>query len=133
MSSMSSMSPMPPMPPTASHRPTALRRHSVMNRNETMALLVPHKPEVHRRFGEHSLALFGSWARGQTRPSSDVDMLVEFDGPAISARFFVPLLRPAISACSSIWKISWAARSISCPQALRAELRPFVERDAINV
>ena len=92
---MSLMSLMSPMPPTALHRPTALRRHSVMNRNETMALLVRHKPEVHRRFGEHSLALFGSWARGQTRPSSDVDMLVELDGPATSARYFGPLFRPA--------------------------------------
>ena len=83
----------------AAHRVTqadGLGHHSVMNRNETLALLAQHKPEVQRRFGVHSLALFGSWAQGQARPSSDVDMLVEFDGPATSTRYFGPLLRPAV-------------------------------------
>jgi len=33
------------------------------------------------RFGVRSLALFGSVARDEARPDSDVDVLVEFDGP----------------------------------------------------
>ena len=32
-------------------------------------------------FGMRSLHLFGSVARGQERPDSDVDLLVEFDRP----------------------------------------------------
>ena len=34
------------------------------------------------RLGVRSLALFGSAARGTLKRSSDVDVLVEFDGPA---------------------------------------------------
>ncbi len=39
------------------------------------------RPEL-ARLGVRSLALFGSAARGALRPSSDLDILVEFDGPA---------------------------------------------------
>jgi uncharacterized protein len=96
-----------------------------MNRNETLALLAQHKPEVQRRFGVHSLALFGSWARGQARPSSDVDMLVEFDGPATSARYF--------GLQFYLEDLLGSPVDLVTRQALRAELRPYVERDAIDV
>lgn len=33
------------------------------------------------QFGVRSLALFGSVARDEARPDSDVDVLVEFEGP----------------------------------------------------
>ncbi|MBI5707925.1 MAG: nucleotidyltransferase family protein [Armatimonadetes bacterium] len=33
-------------------------------------------------FGVKSLRLFGSFARGEDRQDSDVDVLVEFEGPA---------------------------------------------------
>lgn len=35
--------------------------------------------EVCRRYRVHELALFGSYQRGNARPDSDVDMLVEFE------------------------------------------------------
>ena len=34
--------------------------------------------EVCRRYGVRELSVFGSAARGETRPESDIDMLVEF-------------------------------------------------------
>jgi uncharacterized protein len=34
-----------------------------------------------KTFGVKSLALFGSVARGEDRPDSDLDILVEFDQP----------------------------------------------------
>ncbi|MCX6591809.1 MAG: nucleotidyltransferase family protein [Acidobacteria bacterium] len=34
--------------------------------------------EICRRFGVQSLAVFGSVARGDARPDSDIDLLVEF-------------------------------------------------------
>ncbi len=34
------------------------------------------------RFGVKSLGLFGSIARGEASPDSDVDILVEFDAPS---------------------------------------------------
>jgi predicted nucleotidyltransferase len=38
------------------------------------------------RYPIHRLALFGSWARGDAREDSDVDVLVEVD-PSIGLRF----------------------------------------------
>ena len=38
-------------------------------------------PELRRRYPIASLAVFGSWARGEQRADSDLDLLVEFDGP----------------------------------------------------
>ncbi len=37
-----------------------------------------HKAELRRRFGISSLGLFGSYARGQQKKSSDVDILVRY-------------------------------------------------------
>jgi predicted nucleotidyltransferase len=38
-------------------------------------------PELRQRYPIASLGLFGSWVRGEQRPDSDLDVLVEFDGP----------------------------------------------------
>lgn len=39
------------------------------------------RDEIIHRFGVRSLALFGSVARDEAGPDSDVDVLVEFEGP----------------------------------------------------
>ena len=51
-----------------------------MRRHEVIELLRAHRAEIDA-FGVKSLALFGSVARDEARPDSDVDVLVEFDGP----------------------------------------------------
>ena len=38
-------------------------------------------PELRQRYPVASLAVFGSWARGEQRADSDLDLLAEFDGP----------------------------------------------------
>ncbi len=38
-------------------------------------------PELRRRYPISYLGVFGSWARGEQRPGSDLDLLVDFDGP----------------------------------------------------
>jgi predicted nucleotidyltransferase len=40
-----------------------------------------HRDELRRRYGVKSLALFGSVARDEAAPGSDVDLLVEFEAP----------------------------------------------------
>ena len=60
----------------------------VVNRAETLTLLRQHKAELQRRYGVARLALFGSRAREQARDDSDADVLVAFDGPASSQRYF---------------------------------------------
>ena len=49
-------------------------------REAVLAKLEGHRKDL-SRLGVKSLALFGSTARGDARPDSDVDLLVEFDHP----------------------------------------------------
>ena len=51
-----------------------------MRRHEALALLGVQMEHL-SRFGVQSLALFGSVARDEARPDSDVDILVEFNRP----------------------------------------------------
>jgi len=39
------------------------------------------KPELAKRYPIKELGVFGSCARGEQRPDSDLDVLVDFDGP----------------------------------------------------
>lgn len=50
------------------------------SRSEVVARLRQHYPDLASRFKVSSLALFGSFARGQT-PASDMDLLVSFSEP----------------------------------------------------
>ena len=71
------------------------------------------------------LALFGSAARDTATAASDVDVLVSFDGPATSARYFgVKFYLEDLLGCPV---------DLVTDKALRAELRPFVEREAMHV
>lgn len=56
------------------------------NREEILRILADARPELAREFGVRRLALFGSFARGDAHPESDVDVLVEVD-PSIGLRF----------------------------------------------
>jgi uncharacterized protein len=59
-----------------------------MKRQQAIDLLVRSKPELQERFGIAGLALFGSTTRDVATYKSDVDILVNFDGPATSQRYF---------------------------------------------
>ena len=96
-----------------------------MDRTATLDLLSRHKPEMQRRFGVQRLALFGSRAREDAREDSDVDILVEFDGPATSARYF--------GLQFFLEDLLGAPVDLVTQRALRPQLRPFVEREAIHV
>ena len=58
-----------------------------MNRAMILDLLNKHRDEFMRRFGARHLALFGSAARDEMHEASDIDVLVEFDGPATFDRY----------------------------------------------
>jgi len=96
-----------------------------MDRNLALRLLENRKAELQARFGVASLALFGSVARGENRADSDIDILVSFDGPATSARYFGLLF--------FLKDLLGAPVDLVTERALRAELRPFVEREAVHV
>ena len=51
----------------------------VLSRDAALALLREHLPVLKERFGVAELALFGSHARDEATPDSDIDILVTFD------------------------------------------------------
>ena len=52
-----------------------------MTRDHAVRLLTEHGAELRAAFAVKSLAIFGSVARGEAGPGSDVDLLVEYDRP----------------------------------------------------
>lgn len=60
-------------------------------RDEIRQTLRQHSPELSRRYGVVNLRLFGSYVRGEQRPGSDVDLLVEIDNPQLTLLQFVEL------------------------------------------
>jgi len=96
-----------------------------MNCQTTLQLLGEHKPYLARQFGVVKLALFGSTARDSATATSDVDVLVGFDGPATSARYF--------GVQFYLEDLLGRPVDLVTDKALRAELRPFIEREAVHV
>ena len=96
-----------------------------MRKDEVFKILTKHKPELVRRFGVTDLALFGSTVRNEARPDSDIDILVSFDGPATSKRYFsVQFYLEDLLRCPI---------DLVTDKALRSELRSYVEASAIHV
>lgn len=52
-----------------------------MNKEEILRKLRASKADIQAKYPVASLALFGSFARDEQTPQSDVDLLVEFSGP----------------------------------------------------
>jgi predicted nucleotidyltransferase len=96
-----------------------------MKRNEAISKLSLIKSELKGRFGVNRLALFGSTARDVASSESDIDILVSFEGPATSARYFgVQFLLEDLFECKV---------DLVTEKALRPELRIYVEQEAIYV
>ena len=55
-------------------------------KEERLNTLAKDKPELQKKFKVRKMALFGSYARGEQRADSDVDILVEVD-PSIGLEF----------------------------------------------
>jgi predicted nucleotidyltransferase len=96
-----------------------------MDRHTALKLLTEHKPFLVSQFGVTKLALFGSTVRDSATAVSDIDVLVAFDGPATSARYF--------GVQFYLEDLLGHPVDLVTDKALRPELRPFVERDAVNV
>lgn len=96
-----------------------------MKRQRVLELLARSKPELQSRYGVMRLALFGSTARDSASRGSDVDILVAFDGPASSSRYFgVQFYLEDLLGCPV---------DLVTEKALRPELRPFIEEELADV
>lgn len=88
-------------------------------------MLSRSKEELRSRFGVTRLALFGSIARDTANRESDIDILVAFDGPATSKRYF--------GVQFYLEDLLGRPVDLVTEKALRPELRPYIEQDRINV
>ena len=57
------------------------RYNSIMKQDVVLQTLKQKNAEMTKQFGVKSLQLFGSVARNEATPTSDVDLLVEFNRP----------------------------------------------------
>lgn len=96
-----------------------------MRRDEAIALLKQHREELRARFGVRSLALFGSTARDEARPDSDVDLLVEFEGDAT----FLPYMGLVVY----LEEMFGTSVDVATGGELRPRIRPFVQEELIHV
>ena len=65
----------------------------VMDRNDIIMFLRTHKDEMAQRFGVVSVGLFGSYARGDARDDSDIDIAIEIMSEKKSLRNFLGVRR----------------------------------------
>ena len=65
-----------------------------MTRQTILDRLNAEAPDLRKKYGVKSLAVFGSMARGDDREGSDVDVLVTFEGEATFRQLHGPEARP---------------------------------------
>lgn len=94
-----------------------------MERDKILALLKSRKRQL-KKFGIHSLSIFGSIARNQAKRNSDVDILVDFEKPVGLFEF----------ARLKMYLEAMLGRRVDLvtPEALRKELREDILRESIR-
>ncbi len=95
-----------------------------MTRDQVAERLAAHVGEL-RSFGVRSLDLFGSVARGDANPESDVDLLVEFDE--------VPGLFGYLRLRDRLQEILGRSVDLVMASGLRPRIRERVLREAQHV
>jgi len=96
-----------------------------MDRREILRILREHKDELRQRFGVKSLAIFGSVARGEAKPDSDVDILVEFDSQAHVGLFKMVELKEFLE------RLLGCSVDVVIPDGLRPWMREEVKWEAL--
>ena len=95
-----------------------------MERDDILARLREHEAELRAQGVAHA-ALFGSRARGDNRPGSDIDIVVELDPDAhVGVWGYVEIVQ-------AIEDMFPEPVDVSNRDAQRFHIRPSVERDAI--
>ncbi|HEY9765941.1 MAG TPA: nucleotidyltransferase family protein [Chroococcales cyanobacterium] len=97
-----------------------------MTREEILFLLSSHMGHL-RSMGVSSIALFGSVARNEAGPDSDVDILIEFEADAEVGAFEFLDVKEYLEG------VLGQEVDLVMPDALRPRLRRMVMEDAIRV
>jgi predicted nucleotidyltransferase len=96
-----------------------------MDREQVISSLRAHEPALHRS-GVCRLYLFGSVAREQARPDSDVDLFFDTDNPRFS-------LIELVDVQEHITAILGVESDVMTRASLHPLLRPQIEAEAMRV
>lgn len=94
-----------------------------MTRDEILNLIKTRQSEL-KQYNVRALYLFGSAARNEARRDSDVDFIVEFDGPATFDLY--------VGLQSFLENLLGASVDLVTRKGLRKELVPLIEKDSIR-
>ncbi|MCC6668637.1 MAG: nucleotidyltransferase family protein [Polyangiaceae bacterium] len=111
--------------PTRTSAPVSRRYTQRVDRNLAFLRLSELLPTVRARFGVKELAVFGSVARGEATDASDLDLLVDFVGPATFDGFMG--LKLFLEDTLGV-RVDLVTRA-----ALKPRLRPRIEAEARRV
>lgn len=96
-----------------------------MGRDEVIATLRQHEPEL-KKLGIESLALFGSVARGEQRPDSDIDLVVVFDAGALVSLLDLSRVK------STLAEMLEAPVDVTVAPIEKARLKSSIEEDLVR-
>jgi uncharacterized protein len=99
------------------------KKEVTMERDRVLAILKSRKQRL-KKFGIHSLSIFGSVARDQAHKDSDVDILVDFEKPI--GLFEYARLKMYLE------EILERPVDLVTPEALRQEMREEILHEAIR-
>ena len=95
-----------------------------MTRRTVISRLRKHRTRL-TQLGVKSLSLFGSVARGEERPDSDVDILVEFKGKATFDRYMdTKFYLEELLECKV---------DLVTPKAIKPRMKPYIMQDLVHV
>lgn len=95
-----------------------------MTRSQTIERIKACIPEL-RQYGVKTIGLFGSVARDESGPESDVDVLVEFEGPATFDAY--------MDVKELLERILGRQVDLVTRAAVKPRLRSAIERDLLHV
>lgn len=96
-----------------------------MSRERALALLRAHEAELRRR-GVTRLYLFGSVARDDAKPDSDVDLFFDYDDPRFS-------LFDLLDLREQIEDLLHTKTDVMTRGSLHPRLRPQIEKESVAV
>jgi len=95
-----------------------------MTRRTVITRIRKHRAQL-EKLGVKSVSIFGSVARGEERPGSDVDILVEFKGKATFDRYMdTKFFLEELLGCKV---------DLVTPKAIKPRLKPYIMQDLIHV
>ncbi len=96
-----------------------------LDKEQVVAFLASSKSELQERFGIVKVGLFGSYARGEARDDSDIDIAVEISGDGISDKYFGALHFLEDNLHGNI--------DLGLFSSIRPEILPYVMKDILYV